>query len=324
MRKSLAGWLAILVMSTLAGGTGVARADTYPVRPIRLVVPFPAGGVNDLAARLLAARMGESLGQQMVVENRAGAAGRIGAEVVSRASPDGHTLLFGMSMTHGMASASQTKPGFDPIRDFTPLAPLYWYSAVLICRPAVPFSTVQELIAHAKVHPGVLTYSSAGIGSGVHFFAERFSAMAGIRMLHVPYKGGAPALQAVLAGEVDCTFDGAAKPHIERGAVKAFATTGLRRDALYPDLPTLDEAGLSGFDMKIWQGLFAPRGVPGPVAEKLRAAIHDALGTPAVAAQAHKLGLNPLGGDADELARLVVEEVRKYQTLASDLRISFE
>ena len=315
--------LAAFTLGVLAA-PAAAQPNTYPSRPLQLVVPFPSGGINDLAARLVAPRLAEALGQPVVVDNRAGAAGRIGAEAVARARADGYTLLLGMSMTHGMAAASAAKDNYDPVRSFVPIAPLYWYGAVLICHPSVPARNLAELIAFAKVQPGGLTYSSAGIGSGVHFFFEQFAALAGFRTLHVPFRGGAPALQAVLGGQVQCSFDGAAKAHIDSGALRAYATTGLQRDVLYPTLPTLHEAGLTGFDMKIWQGLFVPASTPAEVVRRLRNAWQQANASPALTARAAALGLNALPGGPEELARLVAAEVEKYQALSQRLGIQFE
>ncbi len=300
------------------------HADTYPSRPIQMIVPFPAGGITDLGARLVAAHLGEALKQPIMVENKAGAAGRIGAENVVRARPDGYTLLFGLSVTHGMLMASTIKPNYDPIKSFTLIAPLFWYSSALICSPSVPAKNVAELIAYAKSKPEGLTYASAGIGSGVHFNAEYFASMAGIKTLHVPFRGGAPALQAVVSGQVDCSFDGAAKSHITAGTVKAIATSGLQRDAQYPNVPTLHESGLTGFDMTIWQALFAPANLPPDVTVRLREAMQQVAKSPAYIAQAKGLGLDLLNGGSEELQKLITAEVQKYQTLSRQLNISFE
>ncbi|MBB3178738.1 tripartite tricarboxylate transporter substrate binding protein [Variovorax sp. Sphag1AA] len=300
------------------------HAETYPSRPITLVVPFPAGGVTDLAARLVATRLGETLKQPVIVDNRAGAAGRIGAEAVARARPDGYTLLFGLSVTHGMLMASTNKPTYDPIKSFTPIAPLFWYSSVLICNPSVPAKNLKELVAYAKTKPDGLTYGSAGIGSGVHFNAEYLAMLTGIKMLHVPFRGGASALQAVVGGQVDCSFDGAAKSHIAAGTVRAIATSGPTRDIQYPDVPTIKESGYPGFDMTIWQALFAPAQLPPDVTARLRAAMQEVAASPTYVEQAKALGLNILPGDAADLQKLIAAEVEKYQSLSRELRISFE
>lgn len=300
------------------------HAQPYPNRPIQMIVPFPPGGITDLAARLVAAHLGEALKQPIVVENKAGAAGRIGAEGVARARADGYTLLFGLSVTHGMLMASTVKPNYDPIKSFTPIAPLFWYSSVLICGPTVPAKNVAELIAYAKSKPEGLVYASAGIGSGVHFNAEYFASMAGIKTLHVPFRGGAPALQAVISGQVDCSFDGAAKSHVAAGTVKAIASSGLQRDVQYPNVPTLHESGLSGFDMTIWQALFAPANLPPEAATRLREAMKEVAKSPAYQTQAKALGLNLLDGGSDELQKLITAETQKYQTLSRQLNISFE
>lgn len=317
------GTAAIAAGSAAAQPAPAAQSD-YPNRPVVLVVPFPAGGVTDLAARLVARGLAEQLGQPVVVDNRGGAAGRIGAEAVARARADGYTLLFGLSVTHGMLMAATNRPAYDPLKSFTPIAPLYWYSSVLICNPSVPARTVKELVAYARAKPDGFVYSSAGVGSGVHFTAEHFAALAGLKTLHVPFRGGAPAIQAVIGGQVDCSFDGAARPFIASGAVRALATTGSRRDVQYPAVPTFDESGFAGFDMTIWQGLFAPAQLPADIAARLRRAVHDAAASPAVVEQARSLGLNPLGGGAAELEKLIAAEVEKYQALTRQLRIAFD
>ena len=317
-RRSLVAALA------LCAAFGSAAADTYPSRPILMIVPFPAGGVTDLAARLVAKSLGEQLKQPVVVDNRAGASGRIGTEAAARAQPDGYTLLYGLSVTHGMLMASAHKPSYDPAKSFTPIAPLFWYGPVLICNPSVPARNVAELVAYAKRQPDGLRYASAGIGSGVHFTMEHFAALAGIKTLHSPYKGGAPALQAVIGGQVDCTIDGAAKPYVRSGAVRAIASTGAKRDAMFPDVPTLAESGIAGFDMTIWQALFAPAGLPPEIAARLREALRQAMAPPAFTEQALSYGLNPLPGSAADLEKMIGIEVAKYQALAQQFQISFE
>ncbi|MFT3820056.1 MAG: tripartite tricarboxylate transporter substrate binding protein [Rubrivivax sp.] len=313
-------WFGLLLSALCAA----ASADTYPSRPIQMIVPFPAGGVTDLGARLVAKALSERLKQPVVVDNRAGASGRIGTEAAARAQPDGYMLLYGLSVTHGMLMASTHKPNYDPVQSFTPIAPLFWYGPVLICNPAVPAKNVAELVAHAKRQPDGLRYASAGIGSGVHFTMEHFAALAGIKTLHVPYRGGAPALQAVIGGQVDCTIDGAAKPHVQSGAVRAIASTGAKRDAMFPDVPTLAEAGIAGFDMTIWQALFAPAGLPPEIAARLREAVKQAVAAPGFAEQALSYGLNPMPGSAADLEKMIGAEVAKYQALAHRFQISFE
>jgi len=314
----------LVVTLALCAAVGTAAADTYPSKPITLIVPFPAGGVTDLGARLVAKGLSEKLKQPIVVDNRAGASGRIGTEAAARAQPDGYTLLYGLSVTHGMLMASTHKPNYDPVKSFTPIAPLFWYGPVLICNPSVPAKNVTELVAYAKRQPDGLRYASAGIGSGVHFTMEHFAALAGIKTLHVPYKGGAPALQAVMGGQVDCTIDGAARSHVQSGAVRAIASTGAKRDAIFPDVPTMAESGIAGFDMTIWQALFAPAGLPPEVAAKLREALRQVMASPGFAEQALSYGLNPMPGTSAELDKMIVAEINKYQALARQFQISFE
>lgn len=297
------------------------QAQGYPNRPIQLIVPFPPGGITDISARLVAERLGAALKYPVIVDNKSGAAGRIGAESVARAKPDGYTLLFGLSVTHGMLMASTIKPKYDPVGSFTPIAPLFWYSSVLICNPSVPAKKLAELIAYAKARPDGITYGSPGVGSGVHFMFEHFAAMAGIKAVHVPFRGGAASIQALVSGQIDCSFDGAAKAYIDAGSVRAFASSGLTRDVQYPEVPTLNETGLAGFDMVIWQALFGPAHLPLDVATSLRQAMGEVLGSPDFVERARTLGLNLLAAD---LTELIGSEVEKYRTLSRQLNISFE
>lgn len=314
----------IALLLATASAAGLSAAPAYPERPITLVVPFPAGGTTDLGARHVANQLSEILKQPVVVDNRAGAAGRIGTGAVARAKADGYTLLYGLTVTHGMLSASSVKLGYDPITSFTPIAPVLWFGAVLVCNLKVPANNIADLVAYAKSKPGGLTYSSAGIGSGSHFYFERFAGETGINRLHVPFRGGALSLQAVVSGEVDCLFDATARPFIKSGALRAFATTGLKRDPLYPDLPTLDESGLRGYDMTIWQGLLAPAGLPADVASTLRIAVQKMVRSPQFVASVQELGLNPLYGNGEDLSKMISRDVAKYKTLTKQFDISFE
>ncbi|MBB3178733.1 tripartite tricarboxylate transporter substrate binding protein [Variovorax sp. Sphag1AA] len=301
-----------------------AAAGTYPERPITLVVAYTQGGPTDIGARLFAAKLGEVLRQSVIVDNRAGAAGRIGTEYVARAKADGYTLLFANSTTHGLLSASTQPLPYDPVASFTPIAPLFQYTSALVCNPRLPARNMEELVAYAKSRPQGLSYGSPGIGTGSHFAAEAFGAAYGVRMLHVPYKGSAPALQAVMAGDVDCSFDGAARAQIAAGSVRGMATTSIRRDPTYDHLPTLDEEGMRGFDLVTWQALLGPAVLPKDVAQRLAAATAEVMKSEAFVARLRELGFNPVPGGASDLAGMIGVEVAKYRKLAHDLKISFD
>jgi tripartite-type tricarboxylate transporter receptor subunit TctC len=313
------------VLGLIAAASTAWSAPTgYPEHAVTLVVGYPPGGPTDIGARLFAARLGEVLKQSVVVENRAGAGGRIGTDYVARAKPDGYTLVFGNSTTHGLLS-SATKPlSYDPIKSFTPIAPLFQYTAALVCNPGIPARTVPELVAYMKQRPNGMSYGSPGIGSGAHFAGERFGAAFGLKVLHVPFKGSAPALQAVAAGDVDCSFDGAARGQIAAGTVRGFATTGINRDPSYNNLPTLNESGIKGFDLVTWQALLGPAGLPGEVREKLQAATKEVLGAPDFEARLLELGFVKVPEPPDALTAMIQAEIAKYRQMARQFGIEFE
>ena len=231
----------------------------YPNKPIRLVVPYAPGAITDTAARLVADRMSTVLGTQVVVDNRGGAGTRIGVQHVATSAPDGYTLLYVNSITHGSMPAMSKSLPFDPVSSFKPVAPLFWYANILVCNPAVPANNVSELIDYAKKNPGKLTNATAGPGSGHDLLGSLFKSLTGTDITHVHYRGGAPALQDVLAGNVSCIYgDGNAKPLLESGRLKSFATAGPQRDPVFPEVPTMDEAGVKGFSLPIHQGIAVP------------------------------------------------------------------
>jgi len=260
---------------------GAVQAQTYPSKPVRIILGFPAATTVDLLVRPVAQKLSESMGQQFIVDNRAGATGLIANEAVARAAPDGYTLLGapGSSLTSSVQLLE--KPPFNVLRDFTPITQLGAFGYIFIAQPGVPAKNVKELIALARAKPGFLTYGSSGIGSGFHLAGELFTTMARVKMLHVPYKGGAAALNDMMAGRIDVMFYSlaVAQPHIQAGKLRALAVSGMTRDALLPDAPTMDEAGLKGYEMTGWHGLLAPAGTPPAVVEKLNAEIRRILQT---------------------------------------------
>ena len=304
---------------------GAGAQDAFPSKPIRLVVPYAPGAITDIAARMVAERMSAVLGQQVVVDNRGGAGTRIGVQHVVSAPPDGYTLLYVNSITHGSMPAMSKSLPFDPVKDLAPVAPLFWYANVFLCNPSVPVNSIQELVAYARQNPGKLTNATAGPGSGHDFAGSMFNTLAGVKLLHVHYKGGGPALQDVLAGHVSCIYgDGNAKPLVDSGKLKALATIGPARDPVYPTVPTMTEAGVPGFNLPINHGIAAPAGTPSAVVARLNAAANEALRHPALQQRARDLGLNLNGGNPEKLAQVIREDLAKFARIAEDANIPKE
>jgi tripartite-type tricarboxylate transporter receptor subunit TctC len=263
-------WLrsaAALLLVTLAS---VAAAQGYPARPVRLIIPFPPGGSNDIVGRMIAAQLGERLGQTMVVDNRGGAGGTIGTELAARSQADGYTLLL-ISTAYAFNTSIYKKLPYDPVRSFTPVALLGSGPGVLVVNPALPVGSVRDLIALAKERPGKLNNASAGIGSFQHLASELLRIQAGIEWLHVPYKGGGPAMMDLIAGQADASVGSLIQmlPHIRSGKLKALGTTGAKRSPVLPDVPTVAEAGVPGYEATNWWGFLAPAGTPPAIVERL-------------------------------------------------------
>lgn len=301
-----------------------ALAQPWPARPIRVVVPYAPGGVADTGARLLIERIGASLGVSLVVENRAGGGGHPGTDFVSKAQPDGYTLLVTTNGTISFAPVTNRNLPYDPTRDLAPVLMLGSYPLVLVVHAKLAVTNVTELIEHARKAPGKLNYSSPGVGSGTHFAAELFNTMAGVTVTHVPYKGAAPALQDVIAGNIEITFDGNAKPHVDAGRVRALAVTDLRRDPRFPTVPTLDEAGLKGYRIVGWLALFAPAGTPPDVVSRLNLAANAALSDERIKSRLTDLGLVPVGGAPERLTAQIVEEIDTFRRIAERSRLKFD
>lgn len=278
-----------------AAGLATASAQNYPSKPIHLVVTFAAGGSSDVLARAVAKAMSEGLKVPVVVDNRPGAGGVIGMEAVAQAAPDGYTLLFATNGTHGIGPALYPERKIDPIRDLAPVGMLHTLTNVLLVNPSVPAKNVGELIAYAKAHPGKLNFASAGNGSASHLFGELFKADAGIDIVHVPYKGGSAAMPDLVAGQVSMMFETIpnALAQLRSGRLRALGVTSARRSAAAPDIPTIAESGLPGFDASSWTGLSAPVGTPRPVIDILNAETQRIARDPA-----YLESLKPLGTDA--------------------------
>jgi len=265
------GVLLLTICATLA--SGAALAQPYPSKPIRLIVPFPAGGAVDISARAIGAELSKSLGQQVVVENRPGAGGNLAAEAAARSAPDGYTLFMATSAILAVNPVLYAKVPFDPIKDFAPISVVASSDNVLVVHPSVPAQSVAELIAIAKANPGKYSYASSGSGSSTHLAAEMFKMMAGVDLLHVPYKGGPPGVVDLLAGQVNMIFDlvPSALPHIRSGKIRALGVAGVQRSPLLPGVPLISESGVPGYQSSVWFGLVAPAGTPAEIVSRLSA-----------------------------------------------------
>jgi tripartite-type tricarboxylate transporter receptor subunit TctC len=302
-----------------------AAAQAYPAKPVRMVVPFAAGGVVDTTARLLAPRLSESLGQPLVIDDRPGAGGNIAADFVAKSAPDGYTVLI---TTHGHAISPSLyrKLPFDAERDFAPITQIASSFLVLVAAPKVPASSVTELLALARANPGRLNFGSTGLGAPPHLAGELFKQTTGVDVVHVPYKGDAPMYQALLANEVHFAFGplGNAIQHIRAGKLRALAMTGGQRSSAIPEVPTMAEAGLPGFELTGWLGLFAPAATPRPVIERLYAALGHAIADPLVRERFPPLGYEPVGSTPAEFATRYKGDLAFYARVIREARIPLQ
>lgn len=318
-RTFVAGATALGLSLAIAGAP--AMAQDYPTRPVRLVVPAAAGGVTDLAARIVARRLARELGQPVVVENRAGGGGRIGAADVAQAKADGYTLLYANAVTNALLPSAVRNIAYDPLRDFAPLGLLFSYTTVLVCNPAVPFNTVPELIDFARRHPGRLTLATAGPGSGNHFTNELFDTLAGVKTLSVHYKGNAPAISDVIGGVADCSHQGEVKQYVDSGRVKALATGGRQRDPRFPAVPTIAESGLPGYELNWWQGMAAPVATAPEVLARLTRAIQVSAADAEVQASMRDLGLMATYHAPAEMEKVMRADIARFRKIAADAKI---
>jgi len=303
----------LLVIGACALSGPLATAQPFPSKPIRMVAPSSPGGPVDVIARVLAPGMTETLGQQVVVENRAGAAGLIGAELVAKAPADGYTVLLGFSGPLAIVPNLNEATPYDPVRDFAPVSLAASAPYALLVHPAVPARSVKELVALAKSRPGKLNYASGGNGTGIHMAGELFNLAAGVRILHVPYKGAGPGMAALMSGETDMMFNGLspAIPQMKSGRLRGLAVGGEKRSPLMPELPTVAESGLK-FNTTGWYGILAPRGTPQPVVAKLQGELARALSTAAVKEQLTKMGVEGIGSTPEQFGSLIREEMEKW------------
>jgi tripartite-type tricarboxylate transporter receptor subunit TctC len=320
MKRRIA--VATLLLSALLPAANAAEG-VYPDKPIKFVVPFPPGGLTDRIARSLAERMQESMGQPVVVENKAGAGATVGSAAVAQSKPDGYTILLGSHASHAI-NASLMKLPYDPAKSFEPISLLATVPNMLLLKPSNPANTVAELIAQAKANPGKLTYASAGIGTSGHIAGEMLSSMAHVQLLHVPAKGPAQAVQDVLGGHIDILFDSTAQslPMVKSGKLKALAVTSSTRSPAVPDLPTMSEAGVKGYEVLLWFGLYAPAGTPPEIVQKLHAETVKAFSDPKVRESLVHDGVTVVASTPQELRAFQQAETAKYGKLIKALGIS--
>lgn len=299
--------------------TAFAHAQEWQTRPITLVVPFAAGGTTDLVARPIAQALTEKLGQSVVVENKAGAGGTLAAGIAAKAAPDGYTIFLA-TVAHTMAPGLYKSLPYDFEKDFDPVTLAAQVPNVLIVHPSVPAKSVSELIAYIKANPGKVNFGSAGPGSTEHMSGELFRAMLGVDIVHVPYKGGAPMMTDLVAGQIQMAIEtsGSATPHIQAGTVRALAVSTPQRSPYFPDLPTLNEAGLTGYDVTTWFGLMVPKGTPPAIRERLYREIGDVLKQPGIRARFKDMGAEPGGQSPAEVAAFITAETAKWKKVAKE------
>jgi tripartite-type tricarboxylate transporter receptor subunit TctC len=324
VRRFLLGAVPIAVWLA-AGAVGVrdgaAQANDYPSRPVKIIVPTPPGGPVDVIARITANYLQNALGKGMVVENRAGAGNTIGSKDAAEAAPDGYTLLYSSSSGLVIAPLLHPDAGYDPLKSFDAIVLVGESSNILVVNPSLPANSVQELVAYAKANPGKVNFSSGGIGVLPHLIGEMFKARAGIDIVHVPYKGGAPSINDLVAGNVQMTFEGTSVllPLIQAGRLRALAVTTPKRIPQLPDVPTMVESGFADFVSTSWTGLLAPVHTPGPIVEKLNAAINAGLQTPELKTALERLGNAPLGGTPADFTKVIKADLAKWSPIVKSL-----
>ena len=311
--------VALLAVAFFAATKDVFAQATWPTKPVKIVVPFAPGGTTDILARAIAPELGKAFGQSFVVENRAGAGGNVGADIVAKASADGYTLLMGTVGTHGINKSLYSKMPFDPQKDFAPVSLVAGVPNVMVMNAdtakSLGINSVADFIKYARAHPGKLNMASSGNGTSIHLAGELFKSMTGIFMTHIPYTGSGPAMLGMLSGQVDVMFDNlpSSMAQIKAGKLKAFAVTSAQRSQAMPDLPTVEEAGrLKGFEASSWFGLLAPAGTPPDIVGRIQQETAKALGTPAMKEKLLAQGAIPSGNTPAEFARLIDDEIKKW------------
>lgn len=312
MKKNGVSLAAVLALAAAGSAFAQVKSD-YPARPVRVVVGFPAGGPSDILARLVAQKLGEATAQQFIVDNRGGASGMIGAEMVAKAAADGYTLLV-VPATHAVNPSLYRKVPFDTVRDFTPVSLVAEGPFILVVHPSLPARSVQELIALARRRPGELNYASAGLGGLPHLAGELFKSTTAIRMNHIPYKGAAPATIDLVAGHVTIMFNNmlSAVPHVKGGRLRALGVTTVKRSSAVPEVPTIAEAGVKGYEVSGWYGLLGPAGLPADVLNRLNAEVNRAMRQPDVVKRLAGEGVDAVGSTSEEFASRIRREMVKW------------
>ncbi|MFZ9510721.1 MAG: Bug family tripartite tricarboxylate transporter substrate binding protein [Burkholderiaceae bacterium] len=303
----------------------VAQAQAYPSKPVRLVVPFPAGGATDLFARVLSQKLGEKLGQSVVVENRPGAGGTLGSDLVAKAQADGYTLLLATSSTHTIGPNLNPRMPYDAVRDFTPIAHVGNAPSIMLVPNTSPARSVKEWIDHSRKNPGRLNYASSGNGTIVQLTAELFKAQAGLFVVHIPYRGTALAIPDLASGKLDVMFDSlpTGLPHVREGRLRALGVTSLKRTPLAPELPAISEV-LPGFESNTWFGLYGPRGLPDGVVARANAAANEALADADIKDRLSRLGIEPVGGTPAQFTQMLASDMAKWKRIISERKITLE
>jgi tripartite-type tricarboxylate transporter receptor subunit TctC len=316
--KKPSAFISAIILSLGVGATCLsavnAQAQSYPNKPIRLVCPFPPGGAVDIASRAIAQELSKNLGQPVTVDNKPGAGGNIGGAEVARANPDGYTIFMTTSGIQAINPALYAKMPFDPNKDLTPISALVSLNNVLVLHPSIKANSVSDVIALAKAQPGAINYASSGSGTSIHMSGEMFKSLTNVNMTHIPYKGSAPALNDLLGGQVMMMFDNipSAIPHIKSGKLKALATTGAKRDPLLPDLPTMAEAGVAGYESGVWFGLSVPANTPRDVIMKLNAEANKGTKSPEFVKRMTDLGYIIMGTSPETMAEMNKAEVQRW------------
>ena len=322
--KLITRWFFVSLFSFAA--TAAAHAQSYPMKPIRIIVPYPAGGTTDILARIAAVQLGERLKQSFVVENKAGANGAIGSVEVARAAPDGYTLLMGTVSTHGINSAVYKSLPYDAVKDFAPVSIVASTPNIIAVHPSVPAKNLGELLALAKAQPGKLNYGSSSQGGSPHMSAELLKMMTGVDMVHIPYKGAAPMLTDLMGGQLQAGFDNLPSTinFVRTGKLRAIAVTTPQRWPGAPDIPTVAESGVPGYDVSGWFGLFAPAGTPKAILNTLQQTIAEAVSQPEVKKRLFDLGAQPVANMPDEFAKQVQSEVDRWRAVVKSSGIKLD
>ena len=319
VKNSVARCAAVGSMLILAGGPALAQSDNYPNKPIRWIVPFPPGGSADVLARLLGPKLTEAVGQQVIIDNRSGASGTIGTVAVARSTPDGYTLLSN-TLPFVANPALHSKPPYDVLREFEPVMLMTNQGSMLALHPSVPAKNVKEFIALAKSKPGQLNYGTAGAGSNPHIAAELFNMMTGVSMTPVHFKGGGPVIIAIMSGEVAMSYlaIAGATQHVASGRMRAIAVTGTKRAYSMPEVPTVTESGIAGYEFSAWHWLMAPKGTPRPIVNLLNAKLKDVLRLPDIVQRCRQEEFEIMASTPEELGTLLAAEVKKYARLVKE------